>query len=64
MESNGAVKIFQRSIEKHDIRYVNYIGDSSAFSKVLESNLYPDKTIKKWNVLDMFKSGLGQILYD
>ena len=42
MESNGAVKIFQHPIEKHGIRYMNYIGDgdSSAFSKVLESNPY------------------------
>ena len=40
MESNGAVKIFHRLIEKHGVRYVNYIGDGdySAFSKVLESN--------------------------
>ena len=49
MESKGAVQIFNRSIEKHKLRYVNYIGDgdSSAFSKVLESDPYPGKQINK-----------------
>ena len=35
METEGAVRIFNNSIEKNGLRYVNYIGDgdSSAFKK-------------------------------
>ena len=37
MESAGAIKIFQRSINNHKLRYNNYIGDgdSSSFNKVV-----------------------------
>ena len=48
MWSEGALKIFHRSLEKYHIRYVNYIGgDSSAFAKVAESNLYSGKSVNK-----------------
>ena len=61
MESNGAVKIFQRSIEKHGIRYLNYIGDgdSSAFSKVVESNPYPDIRIQKMECIGHIQKRVG-----
>ena len=29
METDGAIKIFQRSDEKHGVRYVSYYGDKS-----------------------------------
>ena len=49
MESEGAVQMFMRSVEKYNVRYINYIGDgdSSAFAKVIESNPYPDLTVNK-----------------
>ena len=49
MESEGAVKIFNRSIDKYNLRYVNYIGDgdSSSFSKVVDSNPYPGTKVNK-----------------
>ena len=42
MESEGAIRIFNRSIANYKLRYVNYIGDgdSSAYKKVKESNPY------------------------
>ena len=47
MESEGAVRIFGRSLIKNKLRYVKYIGDgdSSAFKKVLDSNPYNSSTI-------------------
>ena len=42
MESEGAIKIFQRSVEVNKLRYKTYIGDgdSSAYQKVVESKPY------------------------
>ena len=61
MESKGAVQIFNRSIEKHKLRYVNYIGDgdSSAFSKVLESDPYPGKQINKLECIGHIQKRVG-----
>ena len=39
MESKGAVQIFNRSIEKHKLRYVNYIGDGDSSARVTESHV-------------------------
>ena len=42
MESEGAIKIFQRSVECNKLRYKTYIGngDSSAYQKVVKSKSY------------------------
>ena len=39
MEAAGAVKIFSRSLSKHELRYMEYMGDgdSSSSLKVKES---------------------------
>ena len=29
METDGAIKIFQRSVERHGVRYASYYGDKS-----------------------------------
>ena len=49
MVTEGAVRIFNNSIEKNGLQYMNYIGDgdSSAFKKVHESNRYPGKPVEK-----------------
>ena len=64
MESEGAVKIFMRSIEKFNVRYVNYIGDgdSSAFAKVIESNPYPDITVNKLECIGHIQKRVGSNL--
>ena len=61
MESKGAVQIFNRSIEKHKLRYVNYIGDgdSSAFSKVTESDPYPGMRINKLECIGHIQKRVG-----
>ncbi len=49
MESVGAVAMSQRSIEKHKLRYTEYIGDgdSSSFLEVKNPQPYEDLDIKK-----------------
>ena len=49
MEPAGAVAIFNRSIEKHKLRYTSYIGDgdTSSFAEVKESKPYDDIEIEK-----------------
>ena len=47
MESAGAIEIFQRSINNGKLRYNNYMGDgdSSSFSKVVQSKRYGETFI-------------------
>ena len=61
MESNGAVMIFQRSIEKHNLRYTGYIGDgdSSSFSDVVKSKPYGDANIAKLECIGHIQKRVG-----
>ena len=49
MEPEGAKRIIGRSISKHDLRYVNYLGDgdSASFKTVVNSHPYGDMEIQK-----------------
>ena len=50
MESCGALNIFQRSVERYNLRYEYYLGDgdSSSFQSVEDAKPYgADFTIKK-----------------
>ena len=46
MESIGSVRVFDRSVEKRNLKYSEYLGDgdSSAFKKVIDSKPYGDQT--------------------
>ena len=53
MESIGSVRVFERSVEKRNLKYCEYLGDgdSSAFKKVIDSKPCGDQTsIKKTRV--------------
>ncbi|GFU68769.1 uncharacterized protein TNCV_4400471 [Trichonephila clavipes] len=45
MESEGALRIFGRSLPNYNVRYVQYLGDedSKGFLRVQESNIYGDE---------------------
>ncbi len=45
MEPVGAVRIFERSIDKHSLRYTNYFGDGdySSYKKVCEAKPFGDE---------------------
>ena len=55
------MRIFNRSIERNGLRYINYIGDgdSSAFKKVSESNPYPNKPVEKLECVGHVQKRVG-----
>ena len=59
METEGAVRIFNYSIEKNGLRYVNYIGDGdpSAFKKVHENN-----SVEKLECVGHIQKRVGAVL--
>ena len=62
MEAAGAVDIFCRSVEKHNLRYLEYLGDrdTEAFLKVAESKPYGDGvTINKLECVCHFRKHVG-----
>ena len=61
METEGAVRIFKRSIEKNNLCYMNYIGDgdSSAFKRVHDSDPYPGRTVQKLECVGHVQKRVG-----
>ncbi|GBL72576.1 hypothetical protein AVEN_127844-1 [Araneus ventricosus] len=47
MESEGAIRMFQRSVSTKSVRYAKYLGDgdSKGFLKISESKVYEDKLV-------------------
>ncbi|GBM89365.1 hypothetical protein AVEN_59473-1 [Araneus ventricosus] len=45
MESEGAIRMFQRSVSKRNVRYAKYLGDSKGFLKISESKVYEDELV-------------------
>lgn len=61
METDGMVRIFQRSAEKRSARYVSYIGDgdTKTFLAVVESKPYKDVTINKLECVGHIQKRMG-----
>lgn len=61
MESEGAVTIFQRSLEKYNVRYIDYLGDgdSNAYLSVCESKPYGDTKINKLECVGHIQKRMG-----
>ena len=47
MEAEGAKRVFERSIKKHKLRYVEFLGDRDTKSYVNVKDTYPGIEIKK-----------------
>ena len=64
MESAGAVAIFSRSVNKHNIRYTGYLGDgdSSSFGTVCENKPYGDCEIQKYECIGHVRKRVGSRL--
>ena len=64
MEPEGAKKIFGRSISKHDLKYVNYLGDrdSASFKTVANSQPYGDIETNKLECVGHVQKRLGSRL--
>ena len=59
METEGAKQVFNRSIDKHKLRYTHFLGDGDSKSFLSVKDVYPDVEVKKWNVLAIIKSELA-----
>ena len=67
MESSGAVAIFNRSVQKHGLRYIQYVGDgdTSSFKDVKDSKPYGnDVEIVKLECLGHVQKRMGTRLRD
>jgi len=64
METLGTVAIFNRSVEKHNLRYTTFIGDgdSSAFATVVEEDPYPGIAVSKGECIGHVQKRVGSNL--
>ena len=64
MEAVGAVRMFTRSEELRDVRYVKYLGDgdSSSFKKVCDSRPYGDVDVEKLECIGHVQKRVGSRL--
>ena len=68
MEPHGILKIFQRSQEQYNLKYLGYLGDgdSKSFKTVAEAEppIYPGKIIKKLECCGHVQKRMGRRLID
>ena len=64
METEGAVRCFQKSIETRQLRYETYIGDgdSKAHSSVVSAYPYPGLTVQKGECIGHIQKRVGSRL--
>ena len=61
MDAAGIVTIFQRSVEKHDLRYTDFLGDgdSKAHNLLVQEAVYGVTQVKKLECLGHVQKRLG-----
>ncbi|KYN14894.1 hypothetical protein ALC57_12886 [Trachymyrmex cornetzi] len=61
MEVDGVLEMFQRSIELHDVKYTNYIGDgdSTTFKGVTDAKPHVDIIVKKKECIAHIQKRMG-----
>ena len=60
METEGAIRVFQGSIEKHILRYVEYFGDGDSKSYMSVKNVYGGlEKKKKLECMGHYQKGIG-----
>lgn len=61
MEVDAVIKMFQRSEQLYNIKYVKYIGDgdSKTFKSILDSDPYADITVFKKECIDHVQKRMG-----
>ena len=49
MDAAGCVRIFERSVEQYDLRYMEFLGDgdSKAYNELTEASVYGEKVVAK-----------------
>jgi hypothetical protein len=59
MESEGAKRVFQRSIDNRRLRYIQYLGDGDSKSYMNVKNTYPDIEIEKLECVGHYQKRVG-----
>lgn len=61
MEVDGIIEMFQRSVELHDVKYANYIGDgdSKTFKGIVDAKPYEDLVVKKKECIAHVQKRMG-----
>ena len=64
MDSEGCVRIFKRSVEKHGLKYVEFLGDgdSKAYSRLEEEQVYGDTKVTKLECIGHVQKRMGSRL--
>ena len=58
MKAEGAKRVFERSIKKHKLKYVEFLGDGDTKSYVNIKDTYPDIEIKKLECVGHYQKRL------
>ena len=59
METEGAKRVFERSVEKHNLRYVKFLGDGNSKSYQTVKNTYPDIEVEKLDYVGHYQKRIG-----
>ena len=59
MEPVGAKRMFERSIQKHSLRYTEFYGDGDSKSFPTVENVYDDVTVKKLECIGHIQKRVG-----
>ena len=60
MESDGAKKIWERSVEKHDVMYTTMVGDGDSSTYETIKNSYDDITVEKGECIGHVQKRVGK----
>ena len=64
MDPDGCLQIFQRSVEKHGVRYQQFLGDgaSKAHQQLIEKRVYGDVSVEKLECTSHIQKRMGSRL--
>ena len=61
MEVVGAKRVFERSIEKHNLRYTKYLGDGDSKSFASVKSTYPGIEVQKLECVGHIQKRVGYV---
>ena len=62
MESTGALRIFERSVKKHGLRFTNFYGDGDSKSFKTVENVYPGISVETFECIGHYQKRVGNRL--
>ena len=62
MKTEGAKRVFERSVEKHNLRYVKFLGDGDSKSYQTVKNTYPGIDVGKLECVGHYQKRIGNRL--